>query len=190
MNKKIILIAWILLLLYAFLLAPRAEYDFMNLLSPEDDGLSFIIFNLMGFWPFVFLVFFKDDHWSSIIVLIVSFMLGAFIISPYLVLRKKSNKKNILNKIAGSKIYLILVILFAFSLIIYGSLSIDFNTYWVNFNTYSLINIMSYDFLLLWIMAGILTWRDIKNSKLNEKSILLAFIPIVGNCAYFLYKNH
>lgn len=194
MVKKAILTTWILLLVYAVTIAPKGEFDVFSVMKDftQTEGLLFIIFNFMGLYPFIYYAFTYKKGIKALIICTISFFLGAFVIAPFIAFtknKKKKNKKNLLAKFAENKNVYLILLLASIITLIYGLINADLNQYINLFQNTTFIHVMTFDFLLLWVLSFHEIKKDIMEKKLNKKLIYLNSVPVIGAFAYLYYSK-
>ncbi|MDY3195720.1 MAG: hypothetical protein RBQ95_02565 [Paracholeplasma sp.] len=144
----------------------------VDILKMEADPLVFTVFNLMGLFPLSFLLyalFYETIEKKEYPYFILSFMLGAFALTPYFIKRKEvpSVTKN------RPRAFLLVIGVMSLLLIIYGVILGRVSEYSRAFMSDSFVHIMTFDFLFM-IGLSVYLMYPIK------KHWYLAFIPVVG----------
>lgn len=174
------MILWLMLIIYTALhlfFWSASMIDLVSLFNMNVDPLIFMMFNLLGVFPFAFLLFtikhqveMKMKHKVG---LALGFVSGAFSLYPtlsYLDYTKDVKKTNITKY--GSIVSIVLTII----LLLYGILLGNITTYIYYFLSDSLVQIMTIDFVFLYVLSIHLAYK-------KSKKWYLVFIPLLG----FLY---
>ena len=196
---------WIGFILYAFLLAPPDQPDTFELiqrLSTGDwDGINPLIvalFNLMGIWPLVYAcVVLIDGHEQKVAAwpfVIGSFGVGAFLLLPYLALRRPqptfTGEKSALLKLVDSRWVGGLLAIAAFILLAYGFTQGNWNDFVQQWQTSRFIHVMSLDYCLLWLLFPALLGDDMARRGISDRRWLwlLQVIPVLGAATYLAIR--
>ncbi|MEM9275806.1 MAG: DUF2834 domain-containing protein [Cyanobacteria bacterium P01_F01_bin.143] len=207
MPRKIFFsLIWVGFLGYAFLIAPAATPDTLDLIIDLSAGnwseinpLVVSLFNLMGILPATYacLLLFdgRRQKIPAWIFVIGSFGLGAFALLPYLTLREPNTvwdgEKNRLLKILESPIIGIALMLGAISLIGSGIIYGDWGDFVLQWQNSQFIHVMSLDFCLLSLLFPTLVKDDSirRGIKNPEMFWLISFIPLFGALLYLCLRS-
>ncbi|MDY6780972.1 MAG: DUF2834 domain-containing protein [Cyanobacteriota bacterium] len=196
---------WVGLLAYAFLFAPPSQPDTFELISRMSRGdieginpLIVALFNLMGIWPMVYGgLLFADGRGQKIRAFpfaIASFLVGAFAILPYLILRSPnptfSGAKNGFLKALDSRLLGILLALGAIALATWGLLQGNWPDFIAQWQTRRFIHVMSLDFCLLCLLFPTLVKDDLARRGVENSLPLqgLTFLPLLGPLLYLCLR--
>ena len=175
MRRLFILTLYVFLIIYTLIHLIFFYQDdgmLIALLSMNADPMLFMMFNLLGLFPFAFLLHalkaMKLDI-KDFIPLGLGFMLGGFAIAPLFIFKKENIQTNQTWIKWGS----IFGGFFTIIMIIYGLVFGSFNTYIDAFLNDSFIHIMTLDFLFLVVLT-------ITVLKPVSKYYYLGIIPVVG----------
>ena len=192
---------WVGFIVYAFVWAPPAQPDTLDLIrrlsiGAWDDINPAIIalFNIMGIWPVIYACMaLIDGHEQKVPAwpfVLGSFGLGAFLLAPYLILREPGTRftgsKSKLLKLLDSRWTGAALAIGSFVLIIYGLSAGDWGQFVEQWRTSQFIHVMSLDFCLLWLLFPILLRDDMARRDLREPLIFWAvtLIPLLGAAMY------
>lgn len=173
--RKYILVAYVLLIFYTLvhLLTNFMNQDvLMRILNMQADPLIFAVFNLLGLFPFAFLMFaFATNKLNKLdyVPLLLAFGLGGFANTPFFIYKDIKNIRYVKYFKSLSIIVIILTVLTILSGLIFGSLP----TYIDTFLNDSFVHIMTIDFLFMVIISPLIL-------KPVTKYYLLGLLPIVG----------
>ncbi|MBU1142686.1 MAG: hypothetical protein KKH92_03465 [Firmicutes bacterium] len=176
MQKNLMLL-WIMLIIYAALhliFFSMSSIHIVDLMFMNEDPMIFMMFNFLGIFPFAFLLFtikyqvvLKTKHKIG---LGLGFVSGAFSLYPtltYLSYNNKAKKTNLTTY--GSVVSMIMVVVLLFYGLFFGS----FSNYFYHFLNDSLVQIMTIDFIFLYILSIHLMHK-------KTKKWYFTFIPLVG----------
>lgn len=168
MNKTFIKVYWIILVVYAFVhfIFFRSTLDEFNaLIRLEGEPFVFAIFNLLGLFPFAFLlVSIKFEEQRSVfksILLSFGFISGAFAIYPAFFVQSQPKKTH--RQLRWIKMAVIAGSIFSFILILYGIILGDFMTFLSLFYNDSFVHIMAIDFVFLYVLSLYIAKKYTKN---------------------------
>jgi len=173
--KKYIIVAYIILILYTLV---HLSTNFMNqdvltnILNMQIDPLIFAVFNLLGIFPFAFLMFaLSTNKLNKIdyVPLLLAFGLGGFANTPFFIY--KDIRK--MHYIKYFNILSIIGVLITFITILSGLFFGSFTSYLDAFLNDSFVHIMTIDFLFMIIISPLIL-------KPISKHYLLGLIPIIG----------
>ena len=206
MLQKIVLGAiWLLLIIYTIGFTPPSQPDTLDLIiklyTGQWSNINFLVISL--FWiltilPIIYasllLIESKEQKIPAYPFIIASFVLGIYALLPYFSLRQSNTnwngKKNWLLKIIDSRLIAILltiaITIFTILGFIYGNLT-DF--IW-QFKTSQLINLMTWDFLLLCLSFPLIIKDDLRRRGINKQNLLwlLIYLPLFGTLIYLCLK--
>ena len=206
MSKKIGLwLLWLGLVGYAFLLAPPARSDTLELIAnlslgrwEKINALVVALFNLMGIWPLIYsclmLVDGRGQKIPAWVFAIASFGVGAFAILPYLALRQPyqefTGQKDIWLKILDARWFGILLSIGAIALLSYGLLNGNWQDFIRQWQTDRFIHVMSLDFCLLCLLFPVLLKDDMARRGIEDARIFWAvtLLPLIGPLAYLCWR--
>ena len=207
MQRKIIFgLIWVSFISYAFLIAPAASPDTLDLIIDLSAGnwsginpLVVSLFDLMGILPAIYacLLLFdgRGQKIPAWIFVIGSFGLGAFALLPYLALRESNTvwdgDKNRLLKILESPIIGIALMLGAIALIGSGIIYGDWADFVFQWQTNQFIHVMSLDFCLLSLLFPTLIKDDSIRRGIKNPEIfwIISFIPLFGALIYLSLRS-
>lgn len=187
----IFLIIWILLLVYAFFLAPGQgngnDPVFTEVFAgnwPAIDPLVLTVFNSLGIFPLVFLtLLLRNDtkRWPAWPFSIVSFALGAFALLPYFAFGKRPPERklrtpNWLLNILKSRTWLLFLIVVTIANLVTLMNGVSIEGYMETFQQSHLVSVMTVDWFILWGLSVYAVYDYYPNARMKA----LAFLPIVG----------
>ncbi|MDX2010070.1 MAG: hypothetical protein SFW67_07770 [Myxococcaceae bacterium] len=188
-----LLLLWVALLAVAFVAAPPASIDtndvILKMMTGRLEGVNrplFALFNLMGVFPMAFLGVLAFDSAEQKVpkwpFVLGSFALGAFVLLPYLVLRRWNLPRREATswwlKALGSRWYgvgLLLAALALVGLFVTG----DTDGFATLFRTQQFPFVMSFDFVACWL-SGALLGREEARVRGRPALAWLGAIPAVG----------
>ena len=196
---------WTAFLGYAFLFAPSAQPDTLDLIINLSTGnwkninpLIIALFNLMGILPIIYSCFlFIDGKGQKIPAwpfATASFGVGAFAILPYLALRQPnpswSGEKNLLLKILDSRWLGIMLTIGTAILLCFGLVNGDWSNFVQQWQTNQFIHVMSLDFCLLCLLLPTLIKDDLARRNITSSRIfwLVTLIPLLGTLIYLCLR--
>lgn len=196
---------WVGLIVYAFFFSPpdnpKTLTLIINLSTGQWQGINawiITLFNLMGIWPFCYAaILFADGRGQKIPAypfVIGSFFLGAFVLLPYLILRKDNSlftgPLDWQLKLYDSKILGAILLLGAIALVSFGLWQGDWNDFIFQWQNSRFLSVMSMDFCYLSLLFSVLLKDDLhrRNVNVNWLWFLLAFIPLFGPLTYLLLR--
>lgn len=156
------------------------------------------LFNLMGLWPLAYACLaIADGHGQEVPAwpfVMGSFGLGAFLLLPYLILRQP----NPIFAPPLSKVIALLdsrwlgISLLAGTLVLmgYGIYAGDWADFVDQWQNSRFINVMSFDFCLLWLLTPSLLGDDMARRGLKNPRVfwLVNAMPLVGLTAYLTFR--
>lgn len=197
---------WLGFSLYAFLLAPPAQPDTLDLIiklsSGEWSGINpaiVALFNLMGIWPMVYAcmalidgVGQKVPAWPFVAA---SFGVGAFALLPYLALRQsnptfegsKTKLINLLDSVwLGRAIFLGSAVLLA-----YGLFNGDWSDFAQQWRSSQFIHVMSLDFCMLCAVVNPLLKDDMAKRGMDNPVLfwVATLVPLLGIAFYLSVRS-
>lgn len=173
--RKYILVAYALLIFYTLvhLLTNFMNQDILiQILNMQADPLIFAVFNLLGIFPFAFLVLaFATSKLNKLdyIPLLLAFGLGGFANAPFFIYKDIKKMHYVKYFRTLSIIGIIMTIITILSGLIFGS----FTTYYDTFLSDSFIHIMTIDFIFMVVVSPLIL-------KPVSKYHLLGLLPIIG----------
>jgi hypothetical protein len=196
---------WLAFIVYAFIFAPPAQPDTLQLITNLSTGnwqgiepLVIALFNLMGIWPVVYAcVLFADGRGQQVRAfpfVIGSFAVGAFAILPYLALRQPNPKfvgeKDLILHIFDSRIIGIILSGLTGFFLFYGLINGNWQDFIGQWQTSQFINVMSLDFCLLCLLFPTVLGDDLarRDSKSALNFGLVTLIPLVGPLMYLCFR--
>ncbi|MEL6605260.1 MAG: DUF2834 domain-containing protein [Cyanobacteria bacterium J06614_10] len=192
---------WLGFVLYAFLLAPPAQPDTLELIANLSSGqwsdinpAIVALFNLMGIWPMIYACLALIDGQGKDLpawpFVAGSFAVGAFALLPYLALRESNTQ------FEGEKSKLIALVdspwtgraiaLGSITLITYGLINGDWADFAQQWQTSQFIHVMSLDFCMLCAIVGPLIKADMAKRALHQPALfwVATLIPLLGAALY------
>lgn len=173
--KKILAIAHALLIIYAIfhlIIQFQITDTFGELLILEADPYLIAVFNLLGLFPLAFLLFgfrYLNMTKSTWVSLSMGFMLGGFALTvPFI--NQDLNKKKVSHKI---HMVALIGLIGAVITIGYGLILGNISDYIDAFRTDSFIHIMTLDFLFLYLLSILLSFKVYRQPY-------YALIPVIG----------
>ncbi|AFY68446.1 hypothetical protein Pse7367_0129 [Thalassoporum mexicanum PCC 7367] len=206
MSRKITFgLLWLLLVGYAFFLAPPNQPDTFELIKNLSTGqwqdinpVTIALFNLMGIWPMIYACLMLIDGVGqkvpAWVFLVLSFGVGAFAILPYLALREDNytftGSKNALLKVVDSRWTGMAIAVVATLFFLYAIANGDwkaFNQQWVSDR---FIHVMSLDFCLLTLLFPWLLGDDMERRGIEDERrfLIFALIPLFGALIYLVTR--
>jgi hypothetical protein len=196
---------WVGFIAYSFLLAPPSQPDTFELITRMSSGdieginpLIVALFNLMGIWPMVYSgLLLADGRGQKIWAFpfaIASFLVGAFAILPYLILRSPNptfvGTKNKFIKALDSRLLGILLTIGATALVAWGLLQGNWSDFIEQWQTRRFIHTMSLDFCLLYLLFPTLVGDDLARRGVENRIPFqaLTFLPLFGALLYLCLR--
>lgn len=192
--RWVALVTWLALLAVAFFTAPTSDGQtgalVMQMVRGEFTGLNvslFALFNLMGVWPMVFMSVLAFDtteqrvwRWPFVLG---SFAGGAFVLLPYLVLRRWGAPRRPVDrrwlKIVGSRWFALALTLAAFALTALFFLGGGLHEFAALFHTNQFVYLMSFDFIACSITGVLLSIEDVA-LRPTSPPWAVALLPAIG----------
>ncbi|NET39061.1 MAG: DUF2834 domain-containing protein [Cyanothece sp. SIO1E1] len=192
---------WIGLVAYAFLLAPPAQPETLDLIRHLSTGqwneinpAIIALFNLMGIWPMIYaclaLIDGRGQRLPAWPFVAGSFAFGAFMLLPYLALRSPDQtfigEKNRLINLLDSRLTGSLLTAGTMILLAYGLIAGDWGQFITQWQASRFIHVMSLDFCLLCLLVPALLGDDMARRGLKDQRIFwaVALIPLLGVVIY------
>jgi len=192
---------WLGFVVYAFGFAPPDQPDTADLIGRLSSGdwadinpAIVALFNLMGVWPIAYAhLALIDGHgqkapaWPFVIG---SFGLGAFLLLPYLILRRPNPTfeppKSKLIALADARWVGFLILVGAAALMGYGLYAGDWGDFVQQWQTSRFIHVMSLDFVMLWLLVPSLLGDDMSRRGLKDPRLffMVSIVPLLGLAAY------
>jgi hypothetical protein len=204
-QRSFLALLWLGFIVYAFVLAPPDQPDTLSLIQNLSIGnwqginpLIIALFNLMGIWPLIYSgVIYVDGRGQEIPAwpfAVGSFFLGAFMLLPYLILRRPNQpfegEKTGLVSWFESRLLGVIIVISSLVLLGYGILQGNVTDFIEQWKTSRFINVMSLDFCLLILLFPILLKDDL--AKRNVKDPLwfwgISLFPLLGSGLYLIIR--
>jgi hypothetical protein len=183
--KKYIIIAYGLLIFYTLvhLFTNFMNQDVLNsIINMQVDPLIFAVFNLLGIFPFAFLMFaFATNKLNKIdyLPLLLAFGLGGFANTPFFIYKDIRKIRYIKYFNVLATIGVILTFITILSGLMFGSITIYRDT----FLNDSFVHIMTIDFLFMIIISPLIL-------KPVSNYYLLGLLPIIGIFAVIFIEQN
>ena len=192
---------WLAFSLYAFLLAPPPSPDTVRLIVQLSTGqwsdinpLVIALFNLMGVWPLIYCcLLFADGRGQKIPAwpfASLSFVVGAFGLLPYLVLRHPqptfSGPMDRTLTIFDSRWMGLALSVLALTLLGYGLLQGNWPDFIHQWKSSRFIHVMAIDFCLLCVLFPSLLRDDLARHGVHQPALFWAvsLVPLLGPLFY------
>ena len=200
---------WIGFITYAVVLAPPSAPDTLDVIRKLSTGqwaelnpMVVVLFNLMGLWPVVYatlaLTDGRDQSLPAWPFVAGAFGLGAFVLSPYLMLRKSTRAlpyqpvETTLLKVINHPLVGVGVAIATLLLIGYGLTQATWINTWQDFRhqfvTSQFIHVMSLDFCMLTLLTPSLLWDDIARRGLPAIWRSVSLLPLLGPALYIALR--
>ncbi|MEL6158486.1 MAG: DUF2834 domain-containing protein [Cyanobacteria bacterium J06623_5] len=200
-NKLGFALLWVGFVAYAFLFAPPAQPDTLDLIvdlsSGQWSGINpaiIALFNLMGIWPMIYACLALIDGRGQKIpawpFVAGSFAVGAFALLPYLALRTSSTsfegEKTKLIDLVDSPWTGRAIALGSLILITYGLINGDWSDFVQQWQTSQFIHVMSLDFCMLCAIVGPLIKADMAKRDFYQPTLFwtATLLPLLGAALY------
>lgn len=176
--KKVLLATYLLAIFSIILILSLGNYSFIvfNDLMLIFDPYIFFIFNVMGIFPFLILIYTKIYHLNiskrNQMLYALGFLFGGFILYPA-VYMTKINKSKTYKQIRLLNIIFVIISTFILILMFYIELFGDFSTYFNLFKHDIFVMIMSIDFIITYLLSIFLSYKQ-------EKNWYISIIPVLG----------
>ena len=205
MRRFLLLLLWLGFVVYSFGFAPPDHPDTLDLIrrlsTGSWDGINpaiVALFNLMGIWPMIYACLALIDGQGQPIpawpFVVGAFGLGAFLLLPYLVLRRPNSTflppKSKLLALVDARWLGGSLLAASFVLIGYGLYAGDWGDFVQQWQTSRFIHVMSLDFCLLWLLVPSLLGDDMARRGLKDARLfgLVSAIPLLGAAAYLAFR--
>jgi hypothetical protein len=192
---------WLLLIGYAFFLAPPNQPDTFELIKNLSIGqwqdinpATIALFCLMGVWPLIYACLMLIDGVGqkipAWIFVLLSFGVGAFAILPYLALREDNytftGRKTRLLKLVDSRWTGVAIAIVATIFFLYGLTQGDWTAFNQQWASDRFIHVMSLDFCLLTLLFPWLLGDDMERRGIEDERrfLIFALIPLFGALVY------
>jgi len=195
---------WLGLLVYALLLAPPLPADLLGQLrdlallrAQAVDPIAIAVFNLLGVLPVAFLAILlfdtgKPSPWPFALG---SFILGGFVLLPYLAIRESrtplQQAPGAFVCAVGSRITGLLLLLMALGLIGFAVIAGDLSNFAAQLQDSAFIAVMSVDLLVLTIALHrcAVVDRQQRGLRLSAWSSLAFQTPLLGPLLYLALRE-
>ena len=204
MRKIILAILWVAGWIHVFGFAPeggQSTLAFINeVMKTENrqvDPLVFMVFNLLGIWPFIMVAMLVQDEQGTLKAWPFAFssmILGNSALYIYLFIRKPQSvfqgSVTSLIRFAESKLLAGVLLALTLALLIYGFTAGDFSVYQKAWKTHFFVNVMTVDFCLFTMAFALILSDDMRRREipLNSSLWLCALIPVLGATLYLLLR--
>lgn len=158
----------------------------------------FAVFMLMGVWPLVYACLLLNESPENPVpglpFVFGSFGLGAFVLLPYLGLRQPEREFSGVKwrylKGFDSRVTGIVLAILTTLLVLYGGIAGDWAAYVEAFQTTALVHVMSWDFLVLAVLAPYYVWEDMHRRDGYQRGwfLLYACVPLFGPLGYLVAR--
>ena len=204
MRKIILAILWVAGWIHVFGFAPEGGQSTLAFISEvmktenrEVDPLVFMVFNLLGIWPFIMVAMLVQDEQGRLKAWPFAFssmILGNSALYIYLFIRKPQNvfqgPVTPLIRFAESKLLAGVLLALTLALLIYGYMEGDFLVYREVWTTHFFVNVMTVDFCLFTFAFAFILSDDMRRRgiPINSCFWLCALIPVLGPTFYLLRR--
>ncbi|MBK1620320.1 hypothetical protein CKO42_18110 [Lamprobacter modestohalophilus] len=203
-DRWLFAVLWLLLLTYALLFAPPVPADLLGQLRDlalarvqAVDPIAIAVFNLLGVLPVAFLAILlfdtgKPSPWPFALG---SFVLGGFVLLPYLVIRDLraplQRAPGAFVRALGSPITGVVLLLTALGLIGFAVLAGDLSVFAAQLQDSAFIAVMSADLLVLTIALHrcAVMDRQRRGLRLSGWSALAVHMPLLGPLLYLALRQ-
>lgn len=199
------ILIWLALGIYAFMFAPPAQSDTLDLIINLSTGnwnqinpLIVALFNIMGVLPLVYACLLLFDGRGQKIpaapFAVAAFGIGIFALLPYFALRQPNTTwngdKNLLLKILDSRWTGLILTILTVVLLTYGFSQGNWHDFVSQWQTNRFIHVMSLDFCLLCLFFPVLIEDDLKRRKSDSPWLFwtISFVPLFGTLAYLCLR--
>lgn len=171
--------------------------EVMKTENRQVDPLVFMIFNLLGIWPFIMVAMLVQDEQGRLKAWPFAFssmVLGNSALYIYLFIRKPQTEfqgpVTPLIRFAESKLLAGALFALTLALFIYGFTAGDFSVYREAWTTHFFVNVMTVDFFLFTIAFALILADDMRRREMpiNSAFWLYALIPVLGATTYLLLR--
>ncbi len=214
-RALVLTVVWLGLLAYAFLGAPAEDPQTAQLIEALVAGnwvginpAIVALFNLMGVWPLAYAgLALMDGHHQRIPAwpfVLGSMALGAFVLLPYLILRRSPPASHAVGTYTlpqgllrrwllawvESRWWGLGILLGSLGLGLYGLAQGDWPGFLAQWQSNRFIHVMGLDFCLLWLLIPLLLGEDMSRRGLRSPGLmaLIAAVPLVGLGAYLTLR--
>ena len=207
MTRKLFFgLLWLALSIYAIAsstwLTSNFESDF-NLIAKMSTGqiaginpMLVAVFYIMGIFPFVYAAFIlfenKDEQVSPYPFFLGSMGLGAFVLLPYLALRKPDGswdgQKNLFQKVLDSRLMAIGTTVALIGLLTWGITQGDWSDYISQWQTTQFVHVMTIDFFFLCLLFPAVLGDDFERRAVEGSLKAIAYIPLFGALIYWCLR--
>ncbi|EAZ89538.1 hypothetical protein [Crocosphaera chwakensis] len=206
MIAKVFLgLLWVGFIIYGFLLAPPGQPDTIELIKNLSTGnwdninpLIIAVFNSIGLVTVIYAnLLFIDGREQKIVAwpfAIASLAVGTFAVIPYLILRepnpKFSGEKNLLIKLADSRLLHIVLSIALIVFITWGFITGNWSNFIQEWQTRRFINVMSLDLLCLCLIFPFIIKDDMLRRNLKSDALFwtVSLIPLLGTLIYLSFR--
>ena len=204
MKKLFLAILWVTGWIHVFGFAPEGGQSTLAFISEvmktenrQVDPLVFMIFNLLGIWPFIMVAMLVQDEQGRLKAWPFAFssmVLGNSALYIYLFIRKPQTEfqgpVTPLIRFAESKLLAGALFALTLALFIYGFTAGDFSVYREAWTTHFFVNVMTVDFFLFTIAFALILADDMRRREMpiNSAFWLYALIPVLGATTYLLLR--
>ena len=204
MNKIILAIAWVAGWIHVFVFSPEGGQSTLAFISEvmktenrQVDPLVFMVFNLLGIWPFIMVAMLVQDEQGRLKAWPFAFssmILGNSALYIYLFLRKPQTTfqepVTSLIRFAESKLLAGALLALTLALFFYGFSEGDFMVYREAWATHFFVNVMTVDFFLFTIAFALILADDMRRREMpiNRYFWLYALMPVLGATIYLLLR--
>ena len=197
---------WLALTIYAIAsstwLTSNFKSDFALIAKMSTGDIAGInpmlvaVFYIMGIFPFVYAAFIlfenKPEQVSPYPFFLGSMGLGAFVLLPYLALRKPDGtwdgQKNLLQKALDSRLMAISTSIALIVLLVWGITQGDLSDYASQWQTTQFIHVMTIDFFLLCLLFPAVLKDDFQRRGVEGGLKAIAYIPLFGALIYWCLR--
>lgn len=204
-RRSFFALLWLGFIWYATQAAPPDQPDTLALIQQLATGqwsginpIVIALFNLMGIWPLVYVaIALTDGHGQPVPAwpfVLGSFGLGAFLLLPYLFLRRPNPAfvppKSWLIRLVDSRWFGAGLGIAAVALLAYGLYAGDWGDFIQQWQTSRFIHVMSLDFCLLWLLVPSLLGDDMARRGFKSRPVFIAVsaVPLLGAVAYLTVR--
>jgi len=204
LKKLFLAILWVTGWIHVFGFAPEGGQSTLAFISEvmktenrQVDPLVFMIFNLLGIWPFIMVAMLVQDEQGRLKAWPFAFssmVLGNSALYIYLFIRKPQTEfqgpVTPLIRFAESKLLAGALFALTLALFIYGFTAGDFSVYREAWTTHFFVNVMTVDFFLFTIAFALILADDMRRREMpiNSAFWLYALIPVLGATTYLLLR--
>ena len=205
-RKLFFSLLWLALSIYAIasskFLTSNMESDFELITKMSTGQIAGInpmlvaVFYIMGIFPFAYAAFIlfenKEDQVSPYPFFLGSMGLGAFVLLPYLALRKPdgtwNGQKNLFQKALDSRLMAISSSIALVVLLVWGITQGDWSDFANQWQTTKFIHIMTIDFCFLCLLFPAVLKDDFQKRGVAGTLKAIAYIPLFGALIYWCLR--